>query len=150
MFVLILAAILTAALAGLAVKWVLEISGKEARITWREYAIGTTISPVVAILVAWAGWATASNNLTTFVEYWNGWEVSAVKETVECYRDGPCRWEYDCDPYLCNPHDCNCVCVSRDEKGNCTSESCSTCWDTCYHPKDVSGSHSEPLLVLVN
>lgn len=133
MLVLILAAILTAALAGLAVKWVLEISGKEARITWREYAIGIAISPVVAILVAWAGWATTRNNLTMFTEYWNGWEVTAVKETIGCYRDGPCRWEYDCDPYLCNPHDCNCVCVSRDENGNCTSESCSTCWDTCYH-----------------
>src|SRR3989339_665794 len=44
------------------------------------------------------------------------------KEITDCYRDGPCRWEYDCDPYLVS-YPCNC-----DDKGNC-----STCYRTEYH-----------------
>ena len=68
------------------------------------------------------GWRVARNNLVTFEEYWNGWELAAVKQDVPCTRDGPCRWEYDCDPYLVS-YSCNC-----DKDGNCD-----TCYRTEYH-----------------
>ncbi len=133
MFTVILAALVATVLAGLAVRRILEIRQADARISRRELYIGLATAPFIAVLVAFAGWAIARNNLITFTEYWNGWETSAVKTQITCTRDGPCRWEYNCDPYLCNPHPCNCVCTSRDKNGSCTSESCSTCYDTCYH-----------------
>lgn len=99
MLIVILSAIISVALAGLAVKYFLEFKKTRARITWREYAIGMAISPLVAVLVSWAGWSMAKNSKVNFNEYWNGWEVAAIKEYTQCTRDGSCRWEYDCDPY---------------------------------------------------
>ncbi|HXV26524.1 MAG TPA: hypothetical protein VD862_00635 [Candidatus Paceibacterota bacterium] len=134
MISVILTAILAAALAGLVIRYALLRWSRDLRITWSEYTVGMlAISFVVSPVVAVVGWKVVQGNNLSFNEYWNGWETKAVKQRIECTRDGPCYWEYNCDPYRCNPHDCNCVCVSRDEDGRCTSESCDTCWDTCYH-----------------
>ena len=80
MFLVIVAAIAAVALAGLCVQWILNVRGSNARITRREYLIGIAISLVVAVLVAWGGWALVRDSKLTFREYWNGWEVAAVKE----------------------------------------------------------------------
>lgn len=128
MLVVVLAAIAIAALTGLAVKKTLEFKGSQSRITWREFAIGMAISPVVAGLVAWAGWSMAKHGKVTFTEYWNGWEVAAVKEYTQCSRDGPCRWEYDCDPYLCSYE-----CGEYEGTGDDRHYVSKTCWKTCYH-----------------
>ncbi|MDO8558317.1 MAG: hypothetical protein Q7S09_03980 [bacterium] len=130
MVTLILATIMITALAGLLIKWILEAQNREARITWREYAIGMAVSPIAAVLVAWVGWTMARDSKLKFMEYWNGWEVAAVKEYVECTRDGPCRYEYDCDPYIVMvAYDCMCT---TDKNGY---TSCSTCYrpETRYH-----------------
>ena len=128
MLVVVLSAITIAALAGLAIKRILEFKGSDARITWREYLIGMTISPLVAGLVAWAGWSMAKSSQLTFTEYWNGWEVAATKEFTQCSRDGPCRWEYQCDPYLCSYE-----CGGYEGTGNNRRYVSRTCWKTCYH-----------------
>lgn len=134
MMTIILSSILAAAAAGLLVKYILDHQSTPQEITWREFVIGMgIISVIVSPGVAKIGWEMVKSGTLIYNEYWNGWELAATKQEIQCTRDGPCSWEYDCDPYLCNPHDCNCVCVSHDENGNCTSESCSTCWDTCYH-----------------
>ncbi len=128
MFLVILAALVAIALAGLATKYILEYRKSTAQITWREYAIGMAISPLTVILVVWIGWSVAQNNLMTFQEYWNGWENSAVKEFTQCSRDGPCRWEYECDPYLCS-YECGGYEGSGDKRHYVSK----TCWKTCWH-----------------
>jgi hypothetical protein len=126
MLILILATITIVALSGLAVKYILEYRNSELSITWREYAIGMAISPVVATLVALAGWSLSKSGQLNFTEYLNGWEIEAIKIQVTCSKDGPCRWEYDCEPYQV-PYECNCT---EDDDGN---ESCDTCYRTEYH-----------------
>ena len=130
MLVVILSTIVAVALAGLAVKYVLEFKKFQSRITWREYAIGVAISPIVAALIAWAGWSIIKNSKINFNEYWNGWEIATIKNYTQCSRDGPCRWEYDCDPYIVIvSYECNCT---TDKDGY---RSCSTCdrTETRYH-----------------
>ncbi len=122
MFFVIFLTILGAGGAGLLIKWLLEIKQAGARITWREYATGMAFVPVLAILTTLIGWSIARSNNLTFSEYLNGWEVAAIKSATECSRDGPCHWEYDCDPYIVMvSYSCNC-----DQKGNCL---------TCYRPE---------------
>jgi len=133
MFIVILASIAATALAGILAKFGLERWHSQARISWREFGIGMAIAPVVAGLISWGGWAVSKQNQMTFTEYRNGWEIQAVKTPITCEKDGSCKWEYHCEPYQCNPHDCNCTCTSHDKDGNCTSTSCQTCYDTCYH-----------------
>lgn len=119
---------------GVAIKGLLDLRDANLEITWGEFCKFTVPFALgVTVLVCFIGWKVAMGNVMTFNEYWNGWETAAIHNRIQCYKDGPCRWEYDCEPYRCNPHDCNCVCVSRDDKGSCTSELCQTCWDTCYH-----------------
>jgi hypothetical protein len=128
MGIVIFGVIIAVALAGLAVRAILEARGSDARITWREYAIGMAISPVVAILVAWAGWVGARNSQLAFTEYWNGWEVAAVKSATTCERDGSCRWDYQCDPYRCSYE-----CGGYEGSGKNRRYVSRTCWKTCYH-----------------
>lgn len=131
MLTIILLAIVAAALAGLGVRSVLRLKNSEHEISWREYAIGMVIiTLVVSPLVGWIGWKLAQNGNASFNEYWNGWEISADAHPVTCTRDGPCRYEYDCDPYVVMvSYDCNC---STDKDGR---SHCSTCWrpETRYH-----------------
>lgn len=53
----------------------------------------------VSPLVYSVGSEIAKDSASTFHEYWNGFETAALKDTIECTRDGSCRHEYDCDPY---------------------------------------------------
>ena len=61
----------------------------------------------------------------TYNEWWNGWETSAVKENVTCVRDGPCRHEYSCDPYIVIVQHC-----SSDANGH---SNCYSTPETRYH-----------------
>lgn len=124
MHLTILLSVLIAAATGLATKVILDWRNSEQhRISWMEYLI---VLAVIAMVVApgsvYVGWEIAKKERTVFHEFWNGWELTIQKEDVACYRDGPCRWEYNCDPYLVS-YPCNC-----DSKGNCD-----TCWRTEYH-----------------
>ena len=123
MWHLVIISALAAGLAGLAIKMWQDTHSTDARISWREYAIGMAlICVIIAPLVSWIGWKIAESNQLTFTEYRNGWETAAVKTPITCTRDGSCYWDFDCDPYLVS-YECNC-----DNKGNC-----STCWRTEYH-----------------
>jgi hypothetical protein len=134
MFMTILWSMIAVAIAGIGVKIVLDRMETPQEITWVEYGIGMAISCLlVGPLIGHIGWSVAKSNLVTFNEYRNGWEVQATRQDIQCTKDGPCVHEYDCDPYQCNPHKCNCSCTSRNKDGSCASESCDTCYDTCYH-----------------
>lgn len=123
MFLTVVVSVFIAAATGLVVKFICGRKSREFKITWPEYWM---VMAIIAVIAApgsvYVGWQVAKHSKTTFHEYWNGWELAAQKEDVACYRDGPCRWEYDCDPYLVS-YSCNC-----DNKGNC-----STCYRTEYH-----------------
>ena len=118
MIILVLFSVLAIAGAGLVLKWALERYNRTgARITWFEFQIDMAIMAIIAVpLTVWIGSAIARNNLTTFHEYWNGWELQAERTDYTCTRDGPCYFEYDCDPYLV-PVTYSC---GKDNKNTCT------------------------------
>lgn len=133
-FTLMMSIFVSSMVIGLIWKLILDKIQSNYEITWTEYLIGgVVVGLLFSILGVNVGWKIAINNKVKYNEFWNGWEISTNSQEIKCTKDGPCLHEYSCDPYLCNPHECNCVCTSRDKDGNCTSESCQTCWDTCYH-----------------
>ncbi len=100
MFALAILAVIAAAIAGLLVKFALDSSNSDKEITWTEYAIGlAAISVLLVPLSLYGGWKMAQANNLGFYEYRNGWELKALTKVYRCTRDGPCRYEYDCDPY---------------------------------------------------
>ena len=108
MFLVVLGSVLVAAASGLAVKKILDLRESYCEITWKEYGIGmAALSAVIIPLATYAGWSIAKSNNLTFDEFLNGWEIAAVKQEITCSRDGPCRHEYDCDPYtVIVPYEC--------------------------------------------
>lgn len=59
---------------------------------------------VAASLAGPATWAIATEVMKsdeqTFQEFWGGYEMDATFSTQSCERDGWCRNEYQCDPYI--------------------------------------------------
>lgn len=132
MFETVFWSVASALLAGLLLKFAVEkYTKKEFEITWVEYGAGSLlILVVVAPLTAMAGWHFAKDNHLSYNEYWNGWELQALPEPISCTRDGSCRWDYDCDPYIVMvPYSCNCHSVSCGK--DCSTTEC----DTCYRPE---------------
>lgn len=127
MISLIIFAVIVAGIAGIVVKFILDKVATDKNITWKEYGIGMAIiSLILAPLVTIIGWNIAKSNNLTFYEYWNGWEKEAQWVKITCTRDGPCRYAYECDPYIVMvTYLCNC-----DSKG-----ACQTCTrpETRYH-----------------
>lgn len=122
MFITIVCSTIAIAASGLLVRWLLNRKESVLEITWREFAIGMAIATLVlSPIIGFVGFRMARNNLVTFTEFWNGWELHAAKIDIACTRDGPCKWEYDCDPYI--------VMVSY--SCNCNKDGC----DTCYRPE---------------
>lgn len=126
MLLTIVPPVILALLVGFCVKLILDKIGGENQITRNEYLIGSAIIIlVVAPLVGFTGWHLARSNLVTFNEYRNGWETAAERNDFTCTEDGPCRWTYNCNPYV--------VYVSEtctDSKGN--SYECGH-FETRYH-----------------
>lgn len=119
---------------GMAIKLITDDLKLIKNITWVEYVgFGLLFCLVIAPLSTAIGWNSQKQSRLERLENWHGSELQTVVTKVNCTKDGPCKWEYDCDSYQCNPHDCNCSCTSRNDDGSCASESCSTCYDTCYH-----------------
>lgn len=123
--VLIAFAVVALALVGLAVKRYFDREVGPECITWTEYWVGMAlIALVIAPFVGWAGVALAKRDNLTFTEFRNGWEGRARMVEITCSQDGPCRWEYDCDPYQVPvPYECG------DGK---TSQTCIR-YETHYH-----------------
>lgn len=127
MFFVTLISIIVALLIGLGIKWFLANSDDYRSITWTEYALTTAaIVVIVAPLSSWAGVKLAVQSRTTFYEFWNGWEQSATVQEITCSRDGPCYWEYSCDPYIV----CHTVCTSDGKTESCHEE-CHTEYHDC-------------------
>lgn len=118
-----LVVIIIVAIVGLVAKFIVDKKSFQYEISWREFGI---VMAVISFIVApgsnYLGWQMAKNNKMTFVENLNGWETQALTRTTECERDGSCRWEYDCDPYIVSY---SCMC---NDKGVCQ-----TCYRTDYH-----------------
>lgn len=94
---------------GLIAKFVLDKKESDLRITWTEYAIASGVMLAIVIpLTSWIGTKLAFQNTVTYHESWNGYEVSVTRDEIKCTRDGPCRHEYDCDPYTVREsYDCS-------------------------------------------
>jgi len=134
MYLTIFVNVLIAAITGIIAKKIVDKKSYYYRITWTEYGI---VMIVIAFLAAplsvWSGWELAKKNKLTFHEYWDGWEQNTEIETIDCYRDGPCKWEYDCDPYIVMV-ECNCRYVNSGSGSNQTStRECDQCPETRYH-----------------
>lgn len=97
---LIFIAFFSAMLIGLVVKC-LQWSGTEGVVLNR---LPTCIAAILVFVVAMATTCVGSNiavqNAVTFNENWNGYEVRANWQRITCTRDGPCTYEYDCDPWI--------------------------------------------------
>jgi hypothetical protein len=85
---------------GLVAKYWLDQRRSEFRITLPEFGIAAAVMLAIVIpTTSWVGMKLAFSNAVTYEEYWSGYEVDAVWVRIECYRDGPCIREYECDPY---------------------------------------------------
>lgn len=134
MYLTVFVSVLITAITGLIAKFIVDRKSVLYEITWIEYTI---VMVVIAFLAAplsvWSGWELAKRNKLTFNEFWGGWEQSAITEEIDCYRDGPCYWEYDCDPYIVMV-ECNCHYVSSGSGSSQTSTRvCDQCPETRYH-----------------
>lgn len=126
MFGMILMVGIIAVLVGLSAKFVLDKIGHEFEITWKEFWVTTAVIVLLAAPgFSLIGWEIAKGNKIAYNEYWNGWETGAHVEKIRCERDGNCKHDYDCDPYLVPvPHQ------SCDSKGSCTTD---ITYETRYH-----------------
>src|SRR3989338_2852813 len=122
--------VLIAVAVGLGVKYLLDYNKSEKEITWLEYGIGSAVIVVLIVpLVSYIGFNVAKSNNLTFHEYWNGWEIEAQAQVIPCSKDGPCRHEYDCEPYIVMEA-CGETCVGEGSSRSCTTNYCPV---THYH-----------------
>lgn len=119
---------------GLAVKLLFDKRDSLYEITWKEFVIGSTVMVVLVIpVILRIGWIMSVSNLVSYNEYRNGWETAATKQVITCTRDGPCWYEYDCDPYpVVVPYSCN-----------CDKDGCDTCFRTEIHYHSCPYSNRE-------
>lgn len=108
---------------GLLWKVLTDWQQSDANITWTELIVGGVIVGMLfSVIGVNVGWKMAVNSTIRYNEYWNGWELSAVDGITACERDGLCRHNYSCDPYVVLvPYSCMC-----DDKGVCM---------TCLRPE---------------
>lgn len=106
---LLIAGVITAAVI-FAGKFFLKISILPVLIAFTIIAFG--VNP----LTYHVGSEIAKDQASTFNEYWNGYETSAMKNVQECAYNGSCRHTFDCDPYLVPV-----PVTTTDSKGNSTT-----------------------------
>jgi hypothetical protein len=95
MFSLILEGALLVMVLGIVAKVVLDKMEHELRIDWVEFGIASAVLLLLVVpLTAWVGTKMAISSQVTFEENWGGFEVRVVKETIDCYRDGPMKHSY--------------------------------------------------------
>ena len=129
MFMLIFTSALLVFAIGLVAKFVLDKRQSELRISLTEFGIaGAVMLAIVIPATSMIGTKLAYDNAVTFNEFWGGYETQAVWIKTECYRDGPCIREYDCDPYQVYVVD---RAAYTDDKGVYHPEQGH--WETRYH-----------------
>ncbi len=94
-------ALVIAAIGGFAAAGILRWRQSDYQINRKEFLIGLAVITLVTTpLVSFVGGKIAHGNAVGgYVEYWGGSLIAAQSETIVCTRDGPCIYEYDCDPY---------------------------------------------------
>lgn len=70
------------------------------KVSKRELLIGSAISIVVLLIAGPLLEKLILDNKTTFYEYYNGYQTTAIENTIVCTRDGDCNDTYSCDPYV--------------------------------------------------
>lgn len=69
-----------------------------------NFTVSLLAGLIAASVAGPATWGVATtimkNDEQTFQEFWGGYESGASFTTQQCERDGHCRNEYKCDPYL--------------------------------------------------
>jgi len=97
---------------GTMIWFILLFGGLTAAAGWFFHRRGELVNLTAALLsgflVASIGgpltWAISTSIMKaqeeTYQEFWGGYEVSADFSTQKCERDGHCRNEYACDPYI--------------------------------------------------
>ena len=92
--------------------FVLIFAAVTGAVGWYLYRRGILANFTVALLAGLvassiagpATWGIATtimkNDEQTFQEFWGGYETGATFSTQACERDGWCRNEYQCDPYI--------------------------------------------------
>lgn len=118
-------------------------------LSWRMFAaVVAVVNVTVVPLTMTVGTAWAKDDRANYQEFWSGLEADAWAETVECEKDGSCRWEYRCDPYQeYVPH----TVTVPDGKGGMTTRTqwrYETRWRDCpyvqrevsYYAKDTLGN----------
>ena len=106
--------------------------GEIHRLTWPEYGTVAVLTIIVALFVTVIVGPSAAKAQAAegYQEFWNGSIVDAYVVETACTRDGPCVYEYDCDPYLV-PYTVQ-VPAGTDSKGN-TIYRTETRYRTEYH-----------------
>lgn len=95
---------------------------------WITVTGGVLTVVCVAPFGTHVGEGLARGNLSTYSEFWNGYEKAAKSSVTKCGRDGSCRHTYQCDPYtVTETHS------TTDSKGN-----------TSYYTTEETRYHSCP------
>ena len=66
---------------------------------WGGFTVGLASCILLAPTASAVGTRMAKDNILTFNEFLNGYEVDAIHEVQPCGEDGACRHAYDCHPY---------------------------------------------------
>ncbi len=99
-FLIIVGGIIAVIIGGL-FKLVFDKLGEpEQRISWTELGIGAFVCVVIVVpLTVIIGTGMIKADKLSYHEFYNGYEVRAESETIQCSEDGPCVREYNCHPY---------------------------------------------------
>ena len=114
------------------------------KIAWWRRLLGLAGFVLATSLVGFGSFGIASNiayesAIQGYHEFLNGTVVEATVEEIICTKDGPCTYEYDCDPETVTEY-------YTDSEGELKSRT-KTEWDSCpyatveysYHTKDSLG-----------
>ncbi len=118
---------------GLVTKFILDKKESPYRITLAEFAIaGAVLLALVIPGTTWLGYKMAYENAVTYEEFWNGQEVKATWDKIQCDRDGAAAHTFRCDPYkVLVTYDCSYYTGSGKNRHR-VSKTC-TRWETRYH-----------------
>jgi len=100
MFMLIIEGATLVVLLGLMAKYWLDHQQSSYRVNHSEVGVAAVVLLALMVpLSAWLGTKLAIKSQVSFNENWGGFEIATDWVKTPCYRDGPCRWTYQGDPY---------------------------------------------------
>lgn len=125
-----IAIVLLVIVAGIIIRTLLYRSESGFEISIGELIVGAFIIALVIVPSSLTvGYNMAWANTVSYNQYFNGWELLARQDPIPCSKDGPCAYEYDCDPYQVEVKDPD-TCTGPSDNQTCTPNSH---WETRYH-----------------